>query len=246
MSRRPQTKGSLRRLRLVHCTLVPGITLATDGSPQSPGTPSLIVETDGTQVELDHCIVGALRIAPGCTLSLDHSIVDAGDPHAVALADIDGNAAAASLRALDSTVIGRVHSVGIESASDCIFHAAAATPLPAEPWPAPVWSERRQEGCVRFSYLPFDALVPRRYRCQPASADDATRVAPMFVSMRYGDSGYAHLSRRTATELRAGAEDGAQMGVYRDRMSQQKDDNLRLRLDEYLRVGLEAGLFHRD
>jgi hypothetical protein len=236
----------LRRLRLVHCTLVPGLTLQTNGSAAHPGAPSLIVETEGTQVELDHCIVGALRIAAESSLSLTACVVDAGDPAGVALAGIDGAAPGAALQASGSTLIGRVHSAALQSASECVFHARGAVAVEAKPWPAPVWSERRQEGCVRFSYLPLEALVPRRYRCQPSASADASRVQPMFASLRYGDAAYARLARRTAPEILVGAEDGGEMGVHHKLGAQQRESNLRLRLAEYLRVGLDGGLLFAD
>src|SRR5205814_7479630 len=39
----PAANNQLRRLRLRHCTLVPGIALANDGSPTQPDQPSLSV-----------------------------------------------------------------------------------------------------------------------------------------------------------------------------------------------------------
>jgi hypothetical protein len=34
------------------------------------------------------------------------------------------------------------------------------------------------------------------------------------------------------------------MGAFHDVFAPQRDTNLRIRLDEYLRFGLEAGVFH--
>src|SRR5215208_8247975 len=48
-------------LRLRHCTLVPGIALAVDGTPTQPAAPSLIIESDMVTVEIDHSIVGGIR-----------------------------------------------------------------------------------------------------------------------------------------------------------------------------------------
>ena len=237
---------SLRLIRLVHCTLVPGITLASDGRAQQPGVASLVVDTVGTRVELDHCIVGALRVAPTCSVQLDACIVDAGDASAVAFAGIDGNGPGASLQASETTVIGRIHSAAITSASNCILHAAMSSDAAAVPWPAPVWSERRQEGCIRFSYLPLASMVPRRYRCQPAVATDATRVVPMFDSLRYGDANYGRVNRRTAAEVLGGADDAGEMGVFHEQLAQQREANLRIRLTEFLRIGLDAGLVFAD
>ena len=40
---------------------------------------------------------------------------------------------------------------------------------------------RRQQGCMRYSFLPLQSRVPRRYRCQP-DQDSPTPVASWFVS----------------------------------------------------------------
>jgi hypothetical protein len=70
------------------------------------------------------------------------------------------------------------------------------------------------------------------------------RLAPMFHSLRYGDPAYAQLSRRCAAEICQGGEDQAEMGAFHDLYQPQRERNLRVRLDEYLRFGLEAGVFY--
>jgi hypothetical protein len=111
-------------------------------------------------------------------------------------------------------------------------------------WTAPVISERRQDGCVRFSFVPFEAVTPKRYRCQPTTSDDTTRVRPQFISNRYGDATYYQLSARCTPEIQAGADDGAEMGAFHDLLQPQRRTHLSLRLDEYLRFGLEAGIIN--
>jgi hypothetical protein len=69
------------------------------------------------------------------------------------------------------------------------------------------------------------------------------RVAPEFESRRYGDPELAQLTRRTAEEIRRGADDGSEMGAFSFLQQPQREANLRSVLDEYLRFGLEAGLF---
>ena len=48
---------------------------------------------------------------------------------------------------------------------------------------------------------------------------------------------------RCAAEITTGAEDGCEMGAFHDNFAAQRESNLRVRLDEYLRFGLEAGIF---
>ena len=45
-------------------------------------------------------------------------------------------------------------------------------------------------------------------------------------------------------QIRAGADDEAEMGAFHNLFQPQRETNLRVRLDEYLRFGLEAGIFY--
>src|SRR5262249_7836717 len=71
-----QITGKLGTLRLVHCTVVPGWTLNTDGSPTQSTNPCLIVDSSGTSVEIDHCIVGGIRADESTRVLISSSIVD--------------------------------------------------------------------------------------------------------------------------------------------------------------------------
>ena len=228
----------LQRLRLLHCTLVPGVNLTAAGAPQQAGAPSLVVETANTIVEIDHCIIGGLRVAPGAQVKITSSIVDANAETGVAYAAVDGTSGGAPLTVETSTVIGKVHTSSLTLASNSIFLAQTTT---GDGWQAPVWSDRRQAGCVRFSYLPPGARTPRRYRCQPATDADAPRVRPTFTSLRYGDPGYGQLDRAAAPEIRQGADDGNELGVFHDLSQPQRETNLRVRLKEYAPFGLDVG-----
>jgi hypothetical protein len=102
---------------------------------------------------------------------------------------------------------------------------------------------RRQRGCVRFSYVPPGSRVPRRYRCRPEGAAEAQRVVPRWSSLRWGDPGYGQLAPGAPCEIACGAEDENEMGVFRSVQQAQRAAALRGALDEYLRFGLEAGVF---
>jgi hypothetical protein len=95
---------------------------------------------------------------------------------------------------------------------------------------------------VRFTYLPFDALTPRRYRCQPDAAGSAAH--PRFTSLRYGVGAYCQLGRTTPDAVRRGAEDESERGAFHPLFAPQRETNLQIRLGEYLRVGLSAGIFY--
>jgi photosystem II stability/assembly factor-like uncharacterized protein len=70
------------------------------------------------------------------------------------------------------------------------------------------------------------------------------QLQPNFTSTYYGDPGYAQLSQNCANELRTGAEDGAEMGTFNGLKQPQREANLQANLEEYLRFGLEAGIFY--
>lgn len=243
----------LNAIRIRHCTLLPGMSPAittTAGSvPAQPAMPRLVVAVSGCQISIEDSIVGSLRVSDEASVSLKNSILDAGKPTEIALAGLlspnpatvfEADKSSGPLTVQNSTIIGKVHTMLMEGASNTIFLAELA---PADGWPAPVLADRRQEGCVRFSYVPPGSRVPAPYRCQPQTGADAARVRPVFTSLDYGDAGYGQLNSRCATEIAQGADDGAEMGAFHNLFQPQREANLQIRLDEYLRFGLEAGIF---
>jgi hypothetical protein len=230
-----------RHLVLRDCTLVPGRTLRADGSAASPGAVSLVVEHPFADVTLERCITGALQVVADTTLALSDCIVDAGGPTAVAFDGDGAGGPGAALTASDCTLIGKLHTRLAQRVQNSLLFAALG-PAPLEAWPAPVRVERRQAGCMRFCYVPTGSITPRRFRCVPDSAHPD--ALPQFTSLRYGDAGYAQLRPATDLSIREGAEDGSEMGVLRPLSQPQREANLRIRLDEYLRFGLHAGVFH--
>jgi hypothetical protein len=236
-----QVSGELSCLSLRHCTVVPGLSLSAHGEPQAPFQPGLIINTPGTTIDINQSIIGGLQMVEDANVWITSSIVDALAEENVAYAARDGSSAGGTLNIENSTIIGKVNTFSLALASNSIFLARLSA---NDTWVAPILSEKRQDGCVRFSYLPLTSRVPRRYHCQPASSDDESRVRPYFTSLRFGDPGYCQLYSSTASEIRQGAEDEAEMGVFHDLQQPQRETNLRMRLDEYLRFGLEAGIIY--
>lgn len=101
----------------------------------------------------------------------------------------------------------------------------------------------RQEGCVRFSYLPPDSRTPRRYHCQPKDDASAGSVSPHFTSLLPADPGFGQLARDCPPEVAAGADDEGEMGTFHFLQQSVRMANLDSQLDQYLRFGLEAGIF---
>lgn len=229
-----------RELLLRDCTLVPGLTLNPDGSPANPGAVSLDIGHAAARVTLERCILGAIRLDVDAELVLKDCIVDANSPQAVAVAGPAGGLAPAGATTLhDCTVWGRLHLRELPEALNTLFVAAAA---PADPWPAPLWVDRRQQGCVHFCWLPAGAITPRQHRCLPDAEHPG--VQPHFSATRYGAPAYAQLCPPTDRAILRGARDEGELGVLHKLCQPLREDNLRIRLDEYLRHGLQAGLFH--
>jgi tail protein P2 I len=229
----PASGNELRTLRLAHCALPPG---AAIGSPPGAAAPGVVAQSPGVHIEIDRSILGAIRAADGARVCLTNSIVDAGDEANLAYAGVGGRQPGAPLVAVNTTIIGRVHTKTMELASNTIFFAGSATETPAR-------AEMLQEGCVRFCYAPPGSLLPRQFECQPETQEDAARVRPIFTSLRYGDAGYCQLSVHCSEKIKSGADDGAEIGAFHDLYQPQRVANLRARLDEFLRFSLEAGIF---
>ena len=223
--------GNLDKLSIAHCTLIPnqgGLTV--DGS------------NSNLSLWVDHSISGPITIEDTIKdLHIQTSLIDAGTNLAI-------NASKVPTTITTSTLMGET-KVQILEANNSIFTQT-------------VTAERHQDGCVRFSSLLLDSKVPRQYRCQPQLAlqelakslnkpellpmEQETvqrQLAPQFTSLTYGHPGYGQLSQRCAHEIRHGADDESEMGVFHDLYQPQRETNLRFRLDEYLRFSLEAGIF---
>ncbi len=233
--------NALGQLTMSHCTLVPGISLNPDGTPTAAGTASVSIALPSITVAVDHSILGPISAIASATISISDSIVDATRTTGVAYAALDGATPGASLSLSACTVIGKINAQQLSLVTDSILLAALAT---GDTWQFPVNAARRQEGCVRFSYVPSNARVPRRYECLPESAPSPQAALPRFTSLRYGVAAYAQFATTAGASLLTGADDEGQPGAFHSVYQPQRQTNLQVRLGEYLRTSLEAGIFH--
>lgn len=222
--------GNLGRIRLAHTTLLPEVGILNVLTSASEENSSL-------DVELFRCITGRVIVPSlGPTLNAIECIIDGSGGEA-----LTASGANVSLEAV--TVFGSVDVLSL-NADNSIFTGL-------------VTAKRTQQGCVRFSYLPVGSTAPRRYRCQPemalAGIDDpmerdikGSRVAPFFKSMTYGRPGYAQLDSAGALEILEGADDGSEMGALGILKGSLRISDLQTALDEYLRFGMDAGIFYED
>jgi hypothetical protein len=234
----------LGALELRHTTLVPGRALDADGAPVS-AEPSLVVRSPVATVTIDRSIVGGIRADRDARVLVTDGIVDATGKDEIAFASpADADEHGGTLTLEQVTAIGRIKADALRLVSNSIL--LADVPPSADPpdWPGPVVARRRQEGCVRFSYVPAGSRTPRRFRCQPEHESDAARLEPILTSRRYGHPGYCQLSDVTSSLIREGADDESELGAFHLLFLPRREAHLRSRLEEHLRFGLEAGVFH--
>lgn len=218
--------GNLGTLGLSHSTITP-----SGGLTVKPSSGEALV------VNLYRSICGPISIdatSPAALTSVD-SIISSGPSSKSTDAAITALGATSEIQT--STVFGTANSF-ILSASDSLFTGV-------------VTATRKQTGCVRFCFVPVSSQTGKRYHCQPDLAltnilksDQGpiiARLSPQFTSTDLGQPGYAQLSSACPTEITTGGDNGSEMGAFNFLQQPQRAANLQTALDEYLRIGLEAG-----
>jgi hypothetical protein len=220
--------GDLGRLSLSHVTVVPG-----RGRLQVAGGGTVDTDNGRLDVVVLRSILGGIVVPdPGPDLSVETSVVDGAGGVAV-------QAPAVGVSLTRVTALGAV---------SCAWLGADDSVLAGE-----VEVERSQRGCLRFSSVEPAAVSPRRYRCQPdlalqgvtepgRAAAIRLRLAPVFRSTTFGEPGYARLDDRCDPALLTGASNGAAMGVHAELEEPQRMSNLAAVLEEYLPLGIQAGI----
>jgi len=229
-------------VRLEHCTLRGGVDWSS-------------AAVSGTLV-IDHSLCGPVQVSPDVEVSITDSAVDAGSDTAPALSAGAG-ATAGSVSIASSTILGTVAARTVPMLENSVVTGA-------------VVCTERQAGCVRYSFVPLaGSRTPQRFRCQPDLEIDtevaAARAAspglslvqrdaieaavqawllPAFTSRTPGQPGYLQLADAAPEQIRFGAEEDDEMGVFYRLFSARRESNLRYRINEYLRIGLEAGIIH--
>jgi hypothetical protein len=239
-----------------HCTLVPGWALHCDCEPTRETEPSLTLLNTSAHIRIEHSIIGAIEVIAAeetrdpAPIDISDTIWDATSEEREALSGPDDETAYAGLRIARSTVLGKVLTHAIPRAENSIFSGLVRV-------------ARRQNGCMRFCYVPSNSRTPRRYECQPDLVDRAIdeklgpgserdrarenerlRVEPEFNSTRYGTPTYCQLADTCAEEITRGADDESEMGAFHDLYQPQRAANMRARLDEFKPAGSDAGIIY--
>jgi hypothetical protein len=236
---RPNGKDNeLPTLEILHTTFVPGWTLDRHGQPTQKDSPAIIAHTSGGEISIELSIVGPIRAPELVTITLDSSILDATDRTLVAYDALagSGTGGGAPLTLTGCTVVGKVHAQELVLASNSIVWAQASG------WKSGLIADRQQAGCVRFSFIPVDAITPKQFQCVEQSL---AGPAPIFLSFRYGRPDYLKLIASTPDEVRRGADDEGEMGAFHFLLAPLREQDLEIRLEEFTPVGLNAGLVYQ-
>jgi hypothetical protein len=213
-------------LRLVSCTL----------DPTSSAAPSLVATDSDRNSDagylVSHCVTGGLATGLGVShLTIADSIIDlqtglATSPPSLGRA-ID---AARTVQLERVTVLGKIFC-DVLNASESLLNDVAIV-------------KDQQSGCIRFTRFERGSVLPRRYRCVPAEGQacpqKARCVAPLFNSRRYGHPAYVQLAAGCPREILTAAEGGAEVGAFAGSQNTIRLHNLRIKLQEFMPVGLSA------
>ena len=250
--------GGLNFITIRHTTLVPGWSLHHDSKPRRSGEPSIALNNLKAQVEISDAILGGIEIyqesdeVDPLELRIANSILDCHERGSVAIGAPNDLIAPTAVQFRNSTVIGRVQVHSVELAQNTLFLGEVRV-------------ARKQQGCLRFCYVPRGSRTPRRYHCQPDLVEQAAiqtgrdqglsaeeveslrrmeemRVDPQFMSKYFGTSDYCRLDDGCAVEIMAGADDQSEIGVFHHLFQPQRTNNLRTRLSEYTPAGIDAGI----
>jgi len=198
--------------------------------------------------------IGAeVRLDP-IPICISDSILDATDPELEAIGAPGCPVAHACLTILRSTVIGQIQVHAVLLGENSIFDGRITV-------------ARRQKGCLRFCYVTPESRTPSRYRCQPDLVErpikvqfdqrliskterdralecEQLRIKPRFNSRYYSTPAYCQLADSCAEEIKRGADDESEMGVFHNLYQPQRAANLCARLNEYVPAGVNAGIIH--
>jgi hypothetical protein len=239
---RPSGTDNVVTLQVEHCTLVPGWSLTSSGLPTQADAPAILSHAIGAEIAMELSISGPIRAPETVSVSAADSIIDATGIKLTAYDNLPAQTiGGGSLTLTGCTVVGRVHAQELALVSDSIFWSDAI-PAPSPAIVPGLFADRVQAGCVRFSYLPYQAVTPRRFECVEQALAGPT---PLFLSYQYTRPAYLKLAASTPSSIRTGADDEGEMGAFHWVLAPLREADLEIRLQEFTPVGLNTGLIYQ-
>ena len=224
-----QLESVVKKLYVIACTLDP-----------RTATQASMVATDADLNSralyfVCRSITGGLRVGAGVSrTTIADSIVDQQRGLAIGGLPLgDGGDPPASAVHLERvTVLGRMRC-DVLTASECILDELALV-------------DDQQAGCIRFSRFELESVLPRRYKCIPnddqarASISPLRCLAPIFNSRCFGRPDYAQLATVCPPEILTANEEDSEIGAFTTASNPIRLANLKIKLQEFLPVGLSA------
>ncbi|HJR08374.1 MAG TPA: hypothetical protein VJ842_14025 [Pyrinomonadaceae bacterium] len=242
-------RAALNRLEVIGCTLDPEgfVDFHGDRAPVLPsvslrepyGFASAADETafDQTpEIIISQSITGALLIDSGYQLSLNASIIDAGQgandaaaKYAVTGATDPAKGWGPPVQVTGATFFGRTRVERASGVGGIWVHALEV--------------HDNQRGCIKFSYFSGEAedRLPQNHACvrgKTAVASESARLR--FTSEIFGEPAYGQLAHTTDFRVRERGPNDDQMGAYGFLLEAHKWRNLQIRYREFMPVGARA------
>lgn len=221
-----EARGTLR-LTVSSCTVL--------GSLHAPSHDS----GDFLEVELRGSLLGAVHLPAGTTRLEASDCVLRGEEGRPALGGAHGHLPGPATWLTRTTVLDAIHVEALPLAEDCLFAGHVEV-------------KHVQASLLRTCALPWTSRHLPRHRCLLFSAplettqEAAIAAGPEFLSRSVGEPGYARLADTGPRELKLGATEGSEFGVYQPLQEERRLVALRSVLEEYLPAGLSAGVFFID
>jgi len=229
--------SNVQSLQITGCTLDPvssttASILATDANLNS-----------NASYVLSHCVTGGVWLGRGVgQLTVADSIVDqqggsaiagaSGPASPPALPPMTPGQSARVVQLERVTVFGSIFC-DVLNASESLLNDIAIV-------------NDQQAGCIRFTRFETGSALPRRYRCVPNDAQmqacvpKLRCVAPLFNSRRFTRPDYAQLAARCSEAILTAGEDGGEIGAFAGTQNTIRLRNLKIKLQEFMPVGLSA------
>lgn len=217
--------AAISQFELTACTLDPTNLLM----------PSIVTNDNNLNSDagyvLSRCVTGGLWLGQGVgQLTVADSIVDQRGGMAIGGTGTTPQTVARAVQLERVTVFGTVFC-DVLNASESLLNDIAIV-------------NDQQSGCIRFTRFQAGSILPRRYRCLPDATQTATGsgvsrlVTPLFHSRRFGRPDYAQLAAACPKTILTAGEDQGEIGVFASTQNTIRLSNLKIKLQEFMPVGL--------
>lgn len=267
-----QVEGAIAGVLIRHSTLVPGWSLDPDCEPSQLEEPSIEITNANPCVTIEHSIVGSIQVnidevgLDPIRVRISDSILDAtgsdcDGPACEAIGAFGTSIAHAVLTIVRSTVFGHIDTHAIELAENSIFMGAvrvarrqlgcmrfcyvrpgcSRTPKRYNCQPD-LAKQVAEDQLIQADKAQIPPIETSKEAIETVKSLAQERVRPQFNSARYGTPIYCQLAESCAEEIKRGADDESEMGVFHDLFQPQREANLRARLEEYIPAKADVGI----